>query len=355
MKRIPRTFCISLKETPLRTNSFLELAKKAGLDVDIFHGLLGFKAGLHPKLTNELECPGRNIFLNDGAVGCNLSHLMLWNALKHMPEDEFLVFEDDAMISEDFSEKFLRLYERVPDDWQFIYVGWLPYGKDNVSIPVENGISIRKPAATHAYLVRKSSLDVLCEGLLPIQSNIDLTIIDKCLPKLRYYVFDPSIVSQKTYGNIKDPIWTSLIYDWKSDLYGYKRRMFRELNLGDGWYNLENNSDMPRKYWCWSHETFSIQLPTCIEKISLLCSTPIPNKLFITRKDIRTDHPLVPGDNEIQISTECAPYIVGTVNNPFVPKNHDANSMDDRSLGICLRAIVLDIGQTQINMDISEL
>ena len=352
MNKMPRTFCLSLRETPIRTRIFQESAKMIGLDAEIFYGLFGQRLHLKPVLSNELECPGRNNYMSENGVACNLSHLLLWNVMKYLPEDEFLVLEDDAVFDEKFMEKFSALYDQLPADWQFVYVGWIPYGKDITPVTVTDGISIRTPAGTHAYLVKKSALEILCDAIQPVQSNIDLTIIHQCLPKLKYYVFDPPLVIQRTYCNIKDTVWTSLIYDWKSDLQGYKRRMFRELNLKEGWFDLEKDKS---SHWCWSQENFTIQLPTCIEKLSLYLSSPISNQLSIILNGNRTEHKLVTGDNELHIETQNAPMLTGNVQMPFIPCKHNPKSSDSRLLGISLRRMVLDIGPTQIEVDISEL
>jgi hypothetical protein len=49
MNKIPRTFCITLKETHTRTREFLEEAKKHELDVELFYGVFGEKTGLRLK------------------------------------------------------------------------------------------------------------------------------------------------------------------------------------------------------------------------------------------------------------------------------------------------------------------
>ena len=352
MNKMPRTFCVTLKETPLRTKSFLDAASKIGLPFEFFYGVFGQRLGLIPKLANELECPGKNNFMGENGLACNLSHLILWNVLKHLPEEEFLIFEDDAVFCPDFINKFQSLYSNLPTDWEFVYVGWVPNGRDNAPVVVNEGITIRLPNATHAYLVKKSALEILCEGLLPIQSNIDLTIVSRCLPKLKYYVFDPPIVNQKSYSNIKDPVWMSLIYDWKADLYGFRRRLLRELNVDEGWYHSERNND---GHWKWSQPHFTIQLPASVEGVNLVFTSPVKNSLSIFSSNRQMDFELNIGDNEIHMNTVGCPTIIGKLHFPFIPAEADVASTDTRPLGICLKKMIIDIGATQIPLDASDL
>lgn len=349
---IPRTFCITLKETPLRTKGFFESATAAGLEVTPFYGIFGSRMGLTPKFFNEIECPNRNIKMNERAVGCNLSHFMLWNTLKYMPEDEFLVFEDDALIPSDFKERFEKVYNKLPADWEMVYVGWIKYGQDITPVTIDEGISIRLPSATHAYLVKKSLLDNLMNCLLPFQSNIDLTILTKLLPKIRYYVFDPSLVDQRSYLNVQDPVWSSLVYDWENDLYNCKKAIKSNLALVEGWYGIERND---KEVWLWSKDTFTINFPTGVDSITLECSIPFDNNLELTMGNEFVNIQLKRGNNAITIPNKGHAIVAGRLTVQFIPNKYDSKSNDSRVLGICLKRVILNMGVNIIPVDVEEL
>jgi len=346
---IPRSFCVTLKETPLRTKGFFEMMKDR-IDVEPFYGVMGPRMGLVPKLPNEIECPGRSIYLNEQAVGCNMSHFLLWNAMKYMPEDEFMVFEDDAVLCDDFFTKFPALYERLPKDWQMVFVGWLPSNYPPQP-RLDDGISLLLPSGTHAYMVKKSILNDLCECMMPFQSNIDLTIVSRLLPKIRYYTFDPSLVSQKSYLNVNDSTWNSLVYDWKHDLYGCKRKILREIALGDGWHNIERND---KEMWRWSEDVFTFIIPNNIDRIKFIASTARPNTLVLQGAEKR-EYDLKVGDNEIIIESVGVKNITGRVLDQFIPKNEVADSQDGRILGICLKKIFLIMGVNEIEVSLEEI
>lgn len=353
MFKIPRSFCITLKETPLRTEGFVKLANESGLtDVSLFYGVFGPRMKLTPTLSNELECPGQNIFMTEGSVGCYLSHYILWNVLLNLPEDEFFIMEDDAVFAEDFLKKFECLYNKLPSPWDMVYVGWLPHGGEDKKTVVDEGICIRQPCATHAYLIKKTALRMACEMLHPCCSPIDLTIRAKLLPRLTYYVLDPSLVGQRSYLAAGDPVWNSLGYDWKTDLYGVRRKLLKELSLGEGWHNIEKNNT---ENWRWSKDSFTIQIPPTAQSVVLECSTPIENSLKLVLGNACVDFPLTVGNNIIDIHTENLDKIEGKLEAPFIPSEHDQNSLDARVLGICLKKVSLVTGLTKIDVDVSEL
>jgi len=352
MNKLPRTFCVTLKETPLRKKAFQESAKKAGIEATMFDGILGTRMGLIAKFPNTIECPGGNVMLNERALGCNMSHFILWHVLKYLPDEEFLIFEDDALIEPDFKEKFFPIYEKLPIDWQMAYVGWIRYGNDVPSLMVSEGLSIRIPTATHAYLVKKSVLEELCNCMMPFQSNIDLTIVHRLLPKIRYYVFDPSLVEQRSYLNISDSVWTSLVYDWDTDIYGCKKNLLKDLKLLEGWYPIERNNE---EVWRWSQDTFQISIPESIDSITLLCSTPIENQLTVEVGNEKSEFHLQVGNNEIIIPTNHSSIISGRTAIRFIPSERDEKNHDNRVLGICLKSVITKTGTVSIPVQIIDL
>lgn len=352
MNEIPRTFCITLKETPLRRKGFLESTSTLGFPIMMFEGVLGSRLGLVPKFSNEFECPSQKIMLNENAIGCNMSHFMLWQVLKYMPEDEFFVLEDDAVLDVNFLDKFHSAYNELPEDWEMAYVGWLPNDEDRNPIVVNDQISIRTVSATHAYLIKKSILPRLCESILPFQSNIDLTIIHKVLPHIKYYVFDPSIVSQRSYLNTSDAVWASLVYDWQNDLYGCKRTLLKNLFLKEGWYKLERDRD---NFWRWSKDSFEIFVSKTIDSMSMKFSTPIDNVLLIFVGNETLEFPINYGNNEITIPIKNNDKIDGKLKTPFRPSEVDPSCNDTRSLGICLSQITMNIGMANVAVDVQNI
>jgi GR25 family glycosyltransferase involved in LPS biosynthesis len=356
MKNI-RTFVIALRDLPSRVEYIINQCNKNNINFEIFDAINGQKLGLLPEHCNKLEFPDYNVKINSGGVGCALSHYILWNLLKYLPEEEFLILEDDCIFCEEFPEKFEELYKKLPSDWEMVYVGWIIYGNDISPVKVAEGISVRIPSATHAYMVKKSALKKLTDALHPISSPIDLQIIDKALPYLKYYVLDPSLVAQRSYLNFKESDWISSGYNWDLDLYGVKRKLSREFRLLEGWYGLEKDNNSS---WRWSHSSFKMMISRS-KKIKLVFASPTKNLLTININDVYfTEEILVEGENEIDIEIskilETNVILVGHVKDPFIPCERMANSTDSRKLGICLRRIEVEVNNlTTIPIDVSRI
>lgn len=352
MTNFPRAFCVTLKDTPLRTKHFIDSCNKIGLKVELFYGVWGDHIKLTPRLPNEIECPGKNIYMTDGAVGCYLSHFILWNVLLYQPENEFLIFEDDAIFVDDFSEKFKSYSSRLPSNWDIVFVGWVPYGNNTRVMKVDENISIRHPSATHAYMIKKSALQLAIDVIQPCGSPIDLIMVRKLLPQLKYYVFDPSIVTQKSYANSNDSIWNSLVYDWNNDLYGIKNKFIKNTSLGEGWNDVEQNDT---EMWRWSKDNFEIKIPKNIESITLECSTPVENSVEIIIGESKMNFPLCIGNNSFNVPTKEQTILHGKLLKQFIPSKVDSKSNDDRILGICLKKLIINTGTTKLELGVREI
>ena len=248
MNAIPRTFCVSLKETPKRKEEAIKYFKQVGLKAEMFDGIHGESFGLKTTIPNYDIIPGREYFIPDGAVGCILSHLMLWNVLINQPEDEFFIIEDDILLCDDFFEKFAKFKLELPEDWQMAYVGWMKYGEDIITHVSEN-VVIPSPMCTHAYLIKKSALKILIETNQLAWNPLDIQINKRSLSKMKYYATKTPLVTQRSVCNIKNETWYSLCYDWdlNPELLGNNKNC--NSRLGNGWYPLEKNDD---GYMIWS-------------------------------------------------------------------------------------------------------
>ena len=114
MDRVPRTFCITLRETPKRQEAAQKYFKEINWPVEFFKGIHGKSFGLKSTIPNYNKLPGREYFITQGAIGCLLSHLMLWNVLIYQPEDEFLILEDDIKLADDFSDRYKNFEKNCP-------------------------------------------------------------------------------------------------------------------------------------------------------------------------------------------------------------------------------------------------
>lgn len=207
MINFPKVFCVTLKETPKRTEYAHNHFKQHGLDVEFFEGIYGPTFGLKTTIPNNFEnADGSDYFIKSGRIGCFLTHLMLWKTLLHNNYDEILVVEDDVVLVENFKEKLIDIKNRLPVDWQYVFVGHCCLPKLEFQTKIDKGIlsSTQAPMCTHAYLIKKSSIPVLIETNRQVSAAIDIQIQKNSLPNLKYYILNPPLAKQLSYTKESD-------------------------------------------------------------------------------------------------------------------------------------------------------
>ena len=94
-----------------------------------------------------------------GAWGCYRSHLRVIEDAINSQQTSLLVFEDDALLCDDFGRKAQAYFDNLPDDWQWAYLGgqhWKVEQQPPVKVNdyVSRGWNIQR---THAYAIRGRS------------------------------------------------------------------------------------------------------------------------------------------------------------------------------------------------------
>jgi GR25 family glycosyltransferase involved in LPS biosynthesis len=273
MNQVPRTFCVTLKETPQRKEEASKYFEEKGLKVEFFDGIHGESFGLKTTIPNYEVIPGREYFIPQGAVGCILSHVMLWNVLQHQPEEEFLILEDDVLLTDDFFTKFEAWKTELPSDWDICFVGWSPAGneyKKSATTHITENIVSTTPVCTHAYMVKKSALKILIETNNLAWDALDHQILKRSLPKMKHYAFSPPLINQRSVTNInlKTELWHSLCYDWAMaevlTAHGSDA-----LRFGAGWHPLEKNENEGYMIWSDGRGELIFDDPTIYSKMEI--------------------------------------------------------------------------------------
>lgn len=140
--------------------------------------------------------PGDQIWgmdLNTGAVGCALSHLLVWSriaastaslASHHLPSGDkpcYLVLEDDSVFFPgcdglpNFLQRFTSRMRAVPNDWELVYLCGLDTGNQCRHLMVGDGVA-RVPQlhrTTNGYVVTPSGAQRLLEVCFPLTYQLD--------------------------------------------------------------------------------------------------------------------------------------------------------------------------------------
>lgn len=134
--------------------------------------------------------------LTRGAVGCYLSHMNIYKAIRDRPENYAIIFEDDVkFLARDVYKRLRVAMATVPDDWDMLLMGCVchvckvhPTHKD-----------LDHFFLLHAYVIKKSgAIKILNElEFMPVRQQIDSELsvmaIDK---KIKVYCLSNQLVWQ---------------------------------------------------------------------------------------------------------------------------------------------------------------
>ena len=129
------------------------------------------------------------------------SHLQV---MKQIAGQKVLILEDDAQFVEDFNEKFEKVMQTLPEDWDIFYLGAL-VPKDVGLIRMVNrhwGIQVLT-TGSQAYCINPSRLEYFISKLEDYNSYIDIGLRDFA-KDLKAYITQPNLVVQfPSYSDLR--------------------------------------------------------------------------------------------------------------------------------------------------------
>jgi GR25 family glycosyltransferase involved in LPS biosynthesis len=129
------------------------------------------------------------------------SHLQV---MKQIAGQRVLILEDDAQFVEDFNEKFEKVMQTLPEDWDIFYLGAL-VPKDVGLVRMVNrhwGIQVLT-TGSQAYCINPSRLEYFISKLEDYNSYIDIGLRDFA-KDLKAYITQPNLVVQfPSYSDLR--------------------------------------------------------------------------------------------------------------------------------------------------------
>lgn len=188
---------LNLSRCPERKELLENQFKKIGLTSYTFFPAFDGKHMINMGLGNvpilKGSGMGRKLMITELAV--IMTHI---GALKHaqiMGYENIVILEDDVVICEDWEKRLEILYEKLPADWEYVY---LAGHSDFVKIPMFEEPSIIKAPpmiGAFSYLVNKIGIQKLINYCSEFVTTYDDMIMHKIYSnKLNGYVFIPFMV-----------------------------------------------------------------------------------------------------------------------------------------------------------------
>jgi GR25 family glycosyltransferase involved in LPS biosynthesis len=125
---IDKIYIINLEKDKDRWDYISNQCKKINLNINRFDAIYGKNLPEdHPDIKkyimdNNLRDKRLNygIPLNPGQIGCALSHIKIWEEAYEKGYENILIFEDDAIIPDDFNEKINPILKSLPENWDYL-------------------------------------------------------------------------------------------------------------------------------------------------------------------------------------------------------------------------------------------
>lgn len=143
--------------------------------------------------------------LNDGEIGCYLSHVRCWERIVKDELDFALILEDDAILTQEL-KGFLEVLPSLSTDWDYIKLSHGSKTKDALdAIELGNGLSLcrclKLPSTTTGQFVSLSGARKLLADAYPIARPIDMDIQYWFEKDLRCLVSRPFPVLNGDFGS----------------------------------------------------------------------------------------------------------------------------------------------------------
>ena len=188
-------YCISLEKNKDKWPNILKLLNNNGFNnAQIFHAILGsqFEDDNSPEvekygkadtfistwalynLKYNLERRCHEQLGSWNAVGCYLSHILLWNQLlKNETIDRMLIFEDDITFENNFIDRYQTYMNNLPDDFDIAFLDVNLRSKNVTKInnyvnKIQNSFY-----GLHAYIISKKCAKAFLSKIFPIEIQID--------------------------------------------------------------------------------------------------------------------------------------------------------------------------------------
>lgn len=192
-----RTFCITLPETPERQQAAREHFQQRGVKVEFLHGIHGEAFGLSTKHPYEVDHPGSGYIVSPKHVGLHLSHYMAWSICQQLPDERFLILEDDAEFCTGWKHRLERSIADAPADFDMLYVGSCNCAGASKYRVKGDVWCVHWPQCTQAYIVARKAIETLLATQRHCWAPIDLSLIFRSLPHLKVWTVLPRIVGQR--------------------------------------------------------------------------------------------------------------------------------------------------------------
>jgi len=186
-------YCITLSETPERTEHARAQAAKAGIELDFIYGIFGKTMQVKSEIPMHTD-----YFVTRGATCLVLSWHIAWQIAWREGHEEFVIFEDDFILPDNFNERFAQIRAETPEWCDLVYLNSCCTDQKPAKKESPNLWEIKYPLCTAAIWHRRRAIPTLQQYTKPANTPVDILLEWYALPHLRVLTAVPPLVSQAT-------------------------------------------------------------------------------------------------------------------------------------------------------------
>lgn len=179
-KVVSKAFCINLYYSTDRWGKASKQFASHGLNVERFNAIDG------KEFKKQYTAP-------PGNCGCNLSHFLIIQTAFYMGLDAIMVFEDDVVLRENFTDMMDTCLADLPENWDLLMLA----GSHKIKpTPVTDNIfKVNKSFCSHAYIMRSTVFELVLKRLKCFDQPLDC-IFTELQQSHQVYVTNPPMVWQ---------------------------------------------------------------------------------------------------------------------------------------------------------------
>jgi GR25 family glycosyltransferase involved in LPS biosynthesis len=206
------TYLIGCDELSERKQITFDHLKENNVNFNYWRGLYGRNSGLMTTIVHNYWPDGRPYYISPGIASLTLNHLFLYQHCLVNNYEQVVVLEDDVHLENGWQEKMSSMLKNLPKDYDMVYLGWCHEGQGRNLKHVSDCLYNQVDGCvfgTHALLISKKGLKILIDHNRILEKPIDVQICLWSLPRMKYFVCYPSLITQKSQWKEKERIWVT--------------------------------------------------------------------------------------------------------------------------------------------------
>lgn len=190
-------FCIYLEEEPWKKSAAASHFDERDIRVEWISGFHGPTIGLSADLACERFSNGTRSYVHVNQIGATLSYLMALRTGLLITDEDFIIFEDDVILCENFVTVFERLHKRLKSH----HVAQLGYcrSEDKLTQVIDADLSrCVYPFGNAAIWWSRKGAELAVRSVKPICEPTDIAFMRRVYPFLSHVIVTPPIAEQRT-------------------------------------------------------------------------------------------------------------------------------------------------------------